>query len=347
MINMEHPGHLADTDGVSVIVCCYNSAARLPETLRHLAQQQVPESLPWEVIVVNNASSDNTAQVAAKLWQELGNPTALRVVDEPVPGLSWARERGIACAQYPILVFVDDDNWLAEDYVRVAGDVMQQKPEAAVMGANITAQFESPPPAWFEQVQFMYAIGAQGPHEGDITETKPHVAGAGMVLRKAAFNELKRHGFKPVLSDRQGAVLSAGGDYELCYALALMGWRIWYDARLRLTHSIPAQRVSDTYIWRLADGIRRAGPAFACYEIALRGTKVRPLRFYFRRVSLLGWWLLKGAVKFFLGRESWVALRIAFADWQQSLCDYGELQRVLDEHLPRVLKLKSERLGQA
>ena len=334
----------SDTKGVSVIICCYNSARRLPETLRHLARQQVPKSLPWEIIVVNNASTDDTARVAVKLWQDFGSPTSLRVVDEPVPGLTQARERGLSCTQHPVIVFVDDDNWLGENYLRVAGEVMQQHPEVAVIGANITAQFEAPPPKWFSEAGFYFAIGPQGPHEGDITEIKPHVAGAGMVVRKSALEELQRRGFEPLLIGRKGAATSSGEDYEICYALVLAGGRIWCDARLQLTHFMPQPRLTETYFWQLAAGIRQAGPALACYEMALAGTSTSARRFYFRRVLLLGWWLLKGAVKFLLGRESWVRLRIAFFDCRQSFCDYGELRRVLHEHLPRVLELKKKRV---
>ena len=52
--------------GVSVIVCCYNSAQRLQETIKHLAQQQVPALINWEVIIVNNASTDATYEIALK-----------------------------------------------------------------------------------------------------------------------------------------------------------------------------------------------------------------------------------------------------------------------------------------
>ncbi len=328
--------------GVSVIVCCYNSAARLPETLRHLARQQVPESLPWEILVVNNASTDDTALVAVKSWQELGSPTSLRVVDEPVPGLSRARERGVGCVQHPVIVFVDDDNWLGENYLRVADEVMRRHPALAVIGANITARYEVPPPPWFSEMEFFFAIGPQGPHEGDITEIKPHVAGAGMVVRKAALEELSRRGFKPLLIGRKGAATSSGEDYEICYGLVLTGGRVWYDSRLQLTHFMPQSRLTETYFWRLAAGIRQTGPALACYEMALAGTSTSALRFYFRRVFLLGWWLGKSALKFLLRRESWVRLRLAFADWTQSLFDYLELKQSLGEHLPRVLKLKRE-----
>ena len=53
-------------EGVSVVICCYNSAERLPRTLTHLAAQRVSEKLPWEVIVIDNASQDKTGEVALK-----------------------------------------------------------------------------------------------------------------------------------------------------------------------------------------------------------------------------------------------------------------------------------------
>ncbi len=54
--------------GVSIIICCYNSERRLPETLAHLFTQQVSEDIPWEIIVVNNASSDATSRIAAQAF---------------------------------------------------------------------------------------------------------------------------------------------------------------------------------------------------------------------------------------------------------------------------------------
>ncbi len=82
------------TKGVSIIICCYNSAHRLPKTLAHLKTQVVSQIIPWEVIVVDNASTDGTDQVAKTQWGELpGVP--FRVVNEPRPGLSNARNLGV------------------------------------------------------------------------------------------------------------------------------------------------------------------------------------------------------------------------------------------------------------
>src|SRR5882672_6498139 len=289
---MSEPSFTPDSPmeaGISVILCCYNSAGRLAETLKHLARQSVPKAIPWEVILVNNASTDDTAAVAVRVWQESGGPTALRILNEKKPGKSFALNTGFTAARHGLLVTVDDDNWLEEDYLRIAHEIMSIHPEIGALGGSVTAHFEEPPPPWFKEVESCYAVGAQGGEGGDITDYKPHVAGAGMILRKSAYLNLLERGFNFSLRDREKGKLTAGGDTELCYALALCGYHIWYDQRLKLEHFMPAVRLTKSYFWELARGIRSAGPALACYEIALRGGDTSPWWFYLRRVFLLGW----------------------------------------------------------
>lgn len=73
--------------GISVAVCCYNSSGRVPGTLEYLAQQQVSKKIPWEIIVVDNASTDRTSKAARDSWPE-NAPCQLRIVKEPKRGLS-------------------------------------------------------------------------------------------------------------------------------------------------------------------------------------------------------------------------------------------------------------------
>jgi len=60
--------------GVSVIICCYNSANKIKNVLKHLEEQKGTELIPWEVIVVDNASSDYTFEVAKKSWKRKDVP---------------------------------------------------------------------------------------------------------------------------------------------------------------------------------------------------------------------------------------------------------------------------------
>jgi glycosyltransferase involved in cell wall biosynthesis len=315
--------------------------ARLPETLKHLAWQILPSSIPWEVIVVvDKDSTDDTATVAARVWQEAGAPASLLVLVEARPGRSFALETGFIAAKYCVVVTVDDDNWLNPDYLERAFHLMCQHPEVGAAGGKITAAFEAKPPDWFPQFQTCFAIGPQGKASGDITSYKRHVAGAGMVVRKSAYQCLKQLGFRPVLSGGRRGNLTAGEDLELCYALVLAGYRIWYDENLRLTHFMPKGRITTNNLLEMSRRNRIAGPIQAGYEAALNGGNISVLKFYLRRVLQLGSWLLKGAMKFLLRKQSWLSLRIAFGDWFQSLYDYGALNRTLRVELPRINRLK-------
>src|SRR5207245_9963396 len=98
------PGERTAPFGVSVIVCCHNSASRLPATLTHLAGQRCEGRFAWEVILVDNASSDGTARFAQELWP-LEAPASIRVVHEARIGLAFSGGSG-AYVENVVLVSV-------------------------------------------------------------------------------------------------------------------------------------------------------------------------------------------------------------------------------------------------
>jgi glycosyltransferase involved in cell wall biosynthesis len=332
-------------EGVSVIICCYNSATRLPETLRHLARQDVPESIAWEVIViVDDASTDDSDGVARREWDCSGCRTPLRVMRERKRGKSAAMQTAFYSASYDVIVIVDDDNWLHPGYLARGFELMRQHPRVGVIGGRLTPAFEEPPPPWFSTFSHCFAVGPQGRSSGDITAYKRHVAGAGMVLRKAAFLELRARNFEFVLSGGRNGNLLPGEDLELCYALVLLGYRVWYDEKLILTHFMPRGRVTKKQLLKLFHLNRMAGPMQASYEVALSGQNCGVRSFYVRRVLLLGSWLCKSTVKFLIGRESLLALELSFLSWFQSLLDYPKLRSVFSSHYPNIVKLRASAL---
>lgn len=230
--------------GVTILICTYNGAARLPLTLQHIAQQVLPVSLPCEVIVVDNASLDNTVETVREVWAQYDTRIGLRVVPEPRPGLSYARASGFAAAAYEFIILCDDDNWLCPSYVERAFTLMMQHPSVGLLGGNGQFVYEEPPPEWLT-VFNLYAGGPQAAASGRVDNCL--VYGAGAVLRKSAWEMLQRHGFSAALTDRLGHQLSSGGDYELSYAIALAGYTIWYDEQLVFRHFITANRLTRAY----------------------------------------------------------------------------------------------------
>ncbi|OKL39546.1 glycosyltransferase [Pontibacter flavimaris] len=285
--------------GISIIICTYNGATRLPDTLRHIAVQQVCPKVCWEVLVVDNASTDQSAAVATAAWRSYGCPASFRVLYQPQKGLAYARELALEEAAYDFVLFCDDDNWLSPSYVNLAYDLMQETPTAGVLGGYGELVFEKDPPVWMHNLTAL-ASGPQASASGKAPYNA--VYGAGCVIRKAVIQKLAVAGFKPLLSDRKGKQLSAGGDYELCYAIALAGYEIWYDERLRFKHFMPQHRISASYYQQLLKEGAESLPVLIPYRLRLnqncRGmvyfnlNLLRVFVFYFRRLV----WLLLGKV---------------------------------------------------
>jgi glycosyltransferase involved in cell wall biosynthesis len=266
--------------GVSVVVCCYNSASRLPrvfeQTLAHLAIQQTRDEIPWELIVVDNASTDDTVQFAQRCWPA-EHPISAHIVHEPRLGLSYARERGLNEATYKFVSFVDDDNWVCSDWIERVVSVMLEHPEAGAVGGFSEPSCEVTPPWWLHRVGMWIALGPDIDGPSDVTESLEILCGAGMTVRKTAWVDLRHNGFRFQLSDRKGEALSGCGDTELCLALRLAGWRLWYDPQLRFRHFMPANRLNWQYIRRL---VRTTGASTATldpYYIVLEKLGRRPL----------------------------------------------------------------------
>lgn len=312
-----------DQLGVSVVICCHNSTSRLPQTLAHLAAQQMNtpamEAICWEAIVVDNASTDGTAALARKLWPN-DAPAPLHVVREPRVGLAYARIRGFAEAQFEFVSFIDDDNWPCPRWVETVFELMHRHPTVGACGGKLTAMSDGALPSWFEQYANSYAVGEQALRSGDITETRGYLWGAGLTIRKDAWEQLLAAGFSPLLSGRSGASLSAGEDHEICLALRLAGWRLWYDERLQLQHYLPAQRLEWHYLCQLRRGFGESFIVLSIYHQILK--LPTGLSRHFRQK-----WFFETAGCFLLLILQWGKLSLSHAmlsDTKQArlLCEY-------------------------
>jgi glycosyltransferase involved in cell wall biosynthesis len=231
--------------GVSIVVCCHNSSRLLPKALAYIKAQEVPPDLQWEVIVIDNASADDTAKVARDCWEGFQG-TTLTVVSESRLGLTNARLRGLLVAQHEIVSFIDDDNWVAPTWIRYLSETMTRNPRLGAVGGLVYPAFETQPPDWWFEFPRDFAILLEPP-----SEPPDRLAGAGMSIRKVAWQALERDGFHLQLTDRKGKKLLWGGDLELTYAIHNAGWELGVDSKLRMLHFLAAHRLDWAYFRRM------------------------------------------------------------------------------------------------
>lgn len=288
--------------GVSVVICCHNSAKRLPQTLAHLAAQQLDSSVSWEVIVVDNASTDDTARVARESWPS-SSAAPLRVVHEPQLGLNYARSLGFSESRYEFVCLVDDDNWVSPEWVQTVFEVMSEHADVGACGGFIEEACETDPPWWFERYKSCYAPGAQGQEEGGDVTWRGFLMGAGLTVRKSAWDQLINNGFNFLLVDRQGTALSAGGDHELCLAVCLAGWKLWYEPRLRLRHFLPSDRLQWSLLRRQCQGAGMCEAGLDPYRFILSDNgALSPWRDSIRRTRESWYWQTLVSIRYLARR---------------------------------------------
>ncbi len=270
--------------GVTVLISTYNGAHRLAPTLEALAHQNLDGIPEAELLIVDNASTDNTKQTALDLWQKLGEPYPLTVLNEPKPGKLNAQETGFKHARYAFIITCDDDNAFVSDYLQLGYQCLLQNPKVGVLGGQGFPKTTVPLPKWFDTYAYRFACGPQAPSSGNVNPTRNVVYGAGMWVRMKAYHQMKGLDYRFLITSRTGKKLKGGGeDGELCWAIRFLGYQVWYLEEMKFDHYIPAERLNDEHLKRLLVGQGANGPLNNLhYRIAYGDLKTVPSFFWLR-----------------------------------------------------------------
>ncbi len=230
----------------SIIVCTYNRADSLRETLQALKAQKTEPALSWEVVVVDNRSTDHTKSVIESFQKDW--PT-LRYVYEANQGLSHARNRGINTARGEILLFTDDDVLPEPDWLEniLAGI---QRHQADACGGYIAPIWEIPPPPWLtERFHGFLAIRADRTDDYPITAPGQAPFGANMAFRRSVFDQV---GLFDTERGRKGKTLASGEDGEMFERLLKAGYEVVFLGNARVHHKVEGFRLKKAYFrrWR-------------------------------------------------------------------------------------------------
>lgn len=247
------------TPKLSVIIPCHNPRPHyLARVIESLRRQTLPRE-DWDLVVVDNASTPPLTEGPPSSLDLSWHPSG-RLVREEVLGLTPARARGISATSGALLVFVDDDNVLAADYLEQAAAIAREKPFLGTFSGLVTPEFETPPPPWTRPYWEMLGIRETPASvwSNDINHWASTPIGAGLCVRRdvatSYVEKLKQSPLRSAL-DRRGASLVSGGDNDLAYLGVAMGYGMGVFRELRLTHLIPSERLSAEYLYRLSEAI--------------------------------------------------------------------------------------------
>jgi glycosyltransferase involved in cell wall biosynthesis len=238
----------------TIAIPTYNGGDRLSSVLEKLQKQINTETFNWEVLVIDNNSTDNTAEIVQSYQQNWQYPFPLRYCLEKKQGAAFARKCAIQESQAPLIGFIDDDNIPCENWVASAYSFALKYPKAGAFGSQIHANWETQPPINFHRIAPFLAITERGnspllyhPHK------KVLPPAAGLVIRRQVWLESIPN--KCILGGRTNVNMLTGEDLEVLAHIQNSGWEIWYNPEMEIYHQIPHWRLTKEYLIPFFRGI--------------------------------------------------------------------------------------------
>ncbi len=244
---------------ISVITCTYNpDLPTLEKCLDAIAKAYLRYPIK-EIILIDNNSTEPISELALVKKFLQNQPTA-RVVSEPVQGLTHARLSGIAQASGELLIFIDDDNIIRDDFFLEADRISKEYPFIGAFSGQVQLQYAVEPPDWTRRYWGMLVHRLfKGNSWGNLYfENNIMPNGAGLcVNRKVAlyYKSLHESGQRNITLDRSGQSLMSGGDNDLAMCACDLGLGMGLFEKLFLYHFLPTSRFTLSYLTRLTHGI--------------------------------------------------------------------------------------------
>ena len=230
---------------ITLILCTYNRCQSLAKALASAAALRVPESVQWEVLVVDNNSSDQTREVVKEYTDRYSG--RFRYLFEPQPGKSYALNSGIREARGTVLAFMDDDVTVEPSWLTNLTATLHSG-EWAGAGGRILPEKNFSPPRWLSVTapHGRYALAPLalfdlGEQRDQLTEPP---FGTNMAFRKEMFE--KHGGFRTDLGPRPGSEIR-NEDTEFGARLLAQGERLRYEPSAVVYHAVSEDRVRKKY----------------------------------------------------------------------------------------------------
>jgi len=237
---------------VTVAICTWNRARMLDQTLAGMRRLHIPAGHTWELLVVNNNSTDSTDEVIDKHSAVL----PIRKLVEIRQGHSNARNCALEHARGDLLLWTDDDVLVEPDWLNMYVETALQNPSAVFFGGTVEPWFETPPPRWVSRnlnlLQGPFALRDLG------SDVRPFVDREAPFGANMGFRTSGIRGFEfDTRLGRVGTGMLSGDETLLIDRLKAEGRTGIWIGPARVRHFIPTARMTIEYIWKFFHGLGR------------------------------------------------------------------------------------------
>lgn len=227
---------------ISVIICTYNRAEMLRETLASWRSVKNAGS-NVELVIVDNNSTDHTQKVVESFLPAC--PSQFRYVFETHAGLSRARNRGIEEASGQIIAFVDDDVYFDKEWLNALLKVFNDNPEISCAGGRSIPKFDGNKPDWITE-DILRLYGSTNSGDQDRLMIFPeHPFGLNMAFRKEVFTHV---GNFNINLGRIKSSLMSNEERDIFYRISKVNLKVFYASKAILHHRIPKDRMDKRWV---------------------------------------------------------------------------------------------------
>mgnify|MGYP001206981470 CR=1 FL=1 len=262
------------------LICTKNSERLIKDVLESIINQ-TKLNFEYNVLIVDYKSSDKTLEISKKVCRL--HDVSLSILESESGGKSSALELGLDTAIGEYVIILDDDNIIRSDYLCEANKIINNK--IGCLGARGVADAELDYPSWFNRYQGWYAVGMAG--KGKF---KDWVWGAGTIVNKNAWVDIRNKGFKFILNPERKSqthpIAIGGEDVELALAIKLAGYTIKSNANLVYTHKFKQDRLTLNYLTNNSYGVGKSHVIHELYKMIITNENIRmPKLMWTQRIS--------------------------------------------------------------
>lgn len=253
----------------SVVVCTYNPVSSIFSKCLESIVQAARINPPTEIIIVDNNSNNNFFN--EDYFIEFMHQPNTSLVKEEKQGLTPARLKGIDVSSGEIIIFIDDDNFIAPNFFLEGINIASQYPFIGAWSGQVELIFEEKPEDWTKKYwgllvhrEFSTNRWSNLPHND---YTMP--CGAGLFIRRSvgnAYKSLHTEGKRLIQLDRSASSLLSGGDNDLAACACDIGMGVGLFNNISLKHYIPRNRLSIEYLLKLTTGITASALIFRSFR---------------------------------------------------------------------------------